>query len=246
VAKETCFNFPNEQGKNTGRCIYNAFNRLLIVVDALHQNVSPPPEGAENSPDAELVERCQKELPEDLTAFRELVRRYEGLIFNTCHQLLGNRSDAEEVTQDSLLQIFHKIHQFEGRSAFKTWLYKIAHNYCRNRLSKMIRKREAQEAHERHSMNAVLDFHQSRQAQRIRARVDEALNKLKPTDREIVVLKFMSGLTIQEIADVYEIGLSAAKMRLYRALEDFKEAYLRLAKDAPRRCGTSHDQRRAI
>ena len=187
----------------------------------------------EKLPDAELVTRCQNELPDELTAYQELLRRYEGLVFNTCNKLLGSRQDAEEITQDSLVQVFHKIHQFEGRAAFKTWLYKIVHNYCNNRLSKIIRKREGQEAYEQHTMNVVPDYEQCRQKQRLRARVEEALNKLKHTDREIVVLKFMSGLTIQEIADVFEIGLSAAKMRLYRALEDFKDAYLRLGKDSP-------------
>lgn len=107
------------------------------------------------------------------------------------------------------------------------------HNYCRNRLSKIIRKREGQEAYEQHTMNVVPDYDQTRQKQRVRSRVEEALNKLKPADRKIVVLKFMSGLTIQELAGVFEIGLSAAKMRLYRALEDFKDAYIRLGKDAP-------------
>ena len=203
------------------------------MVDALHHQVSPGEEGVDQLPDAELVARCQRELPDDLTAYRELLRRYEGLVFNTCHKLLGNREDAEEITQDSLVQVFHKIHQFEGRAAFKTWLYKIVHNYCRNRLSKIIRKREGKEAYEQHSLSTVPDFDQIRQRQRVAARVEEALRKLKESDREIVVLKFMSGLTIQELADVFGIGLSAAKMRLYRALEDFKDAYLRLGNDPP-------------
>ena len=232
-ARATCFSSSNEQGKFTGQCIYNAFIRLFLVVDALHQSVSRQPEGPENLADAELVELCQNQLPDDLTAYRELVRRYEGLIFNTCNKLLNSRQDAEEVAQDALIQVFHKIHQFEGRAAFKTWLYKIVHNYCRNRLSKLIRKREGQEAYEQHSITASPDYDQTRQKQRLRARVDEALNKLKQGDREVVVLKFMSGLTIQEIADVFDIGLSAAKMRLYRALEDFRETYLRLGRDTP-------------
>jgi len=231
--RTSCFRKPNEQENLTGSCIYNAFIRLLNVVDALHNTVSRHEEGLENLTDAELVARCQKELPDDLTAYRELLCRYEGLVFNTCNKLLGSRPDAEEVTQDALIQVFHKLYQFEGRAAFKTWLYKIVHNYCRNRLSKMIRKREGQEAYEQYTMNAVPDYDQARQKERVSARVKEALNKLRESDREIVVLKFMSGLTIQEIADVLNIGLSASKMRLYRALEDFKEAYLRVGKDAP-------------
>ena len=55
--------------------------------------------------------------------------------------------------------------------------------------------------------------------------VRESINALKSSEREILTLKFMSGLTIQEISNVMDIGLSAAKMRLYRAMESFKEVY---------------------
>ena len=54
-------------------------------------------DGLEDLPDEEIVAMCKKELPGDLTAYRELLRRYEGLVYNTCNQLLGSRGDAEEV-----------------------------------------------------------------------------------------------------------------------------------------------------
>jgi len=165
------------------------------MVEALRKLASRSVEGLENLSDAEIVELCKKELPSDLTAYRELLRRYEGLVYNTCMKFIGSQQDAEEVAQDAMIQVFHKIHQFEGRSAFKTWLYKIVHNYCRNRVSKIIRKREVKESFEKHSAEMIL------------------------------VMKFTTGLTIQEIAEAMEIGLSAAKMRLYRALDSFKEIY---------------------
>ena len=62
-------------------------------------------------------------------------------------------------------------------------------------------------------------------ATNLSADVQEAIESLKDGEREVLTLKFMSGLTIQEIADVMDIGLSAAKMRLYRAMESFKEVY---------------------
>ena len=63
--------------------------------------------------------------------------------------------------------------------------------------------------------------------------VEEALAKLKEPEREVIVLKFMTGLTLQETANVMGVKLSAAKMRLYRALESFKEAYSRLDNAPP-------------
>jgi len=187
--------------------------------------------GLDKLPDEELVKLCQDQLPHDLRAYRELVKRYEGLVYNLCMKFLGSREDAEEVAQDTLLQVFHKIHQFQGRSAFKTWLYKIVHNYCRNRISKIIRKREVQEAYEDHAKEDLptSNFQGADSSER-NARIQEALDKLKPKDKEIIIYKFMSGMTLQEISEVTGIGVSAAKMRYYRALESFKVAYERTAK----------------
>lgn len=188
----------------------------------------------EDLSDEDLVARCQAELPQELTSYRELVRRHEGLVYNICMKFLGSPEDAEEVAQDSLLQVFHKIHQFEGRSAFKTWLYKIVHNFCRNRISKIARKREGQEAYEKHAMEeSVAGPTGKPRSQGEHARIHEALNKLKAKEKEIIVYKFISGMTLQEIADILDIGVSAAKMRYYRALESFKEAYERTANTLP-------------
>ena len=179
--------------------------------------------------DEELVKICQEQLPHELQAYKVLVQRYEGLVYNLCMKFLGSPEDAEEIAQDSLLQVFHKIHQFQGRSAFKTWLYKIVHNFCRNRISKNIRKREVQESYEEHAKEELPNssFEDKRNEEKS-AYIQEALDKLKPKEKEIIVYKFISGMTLQEIADVTDVGVSAAKMRYYRALESFKEAYERV------------------
>lgn len=187
----------------------------------------------EDLDDETLVKICQAQLPDNLTAYREIVRRYEGLIYNTCNKILGSREDAEEVAQDTLLQIFHKLKQFQGKSSFRTWLYKIVHNYCYNRVSKIIRKREGQAKLENEHSDEEEDRDVILQKQELAQAVEDALAKLKESEREIIVLKFMSGLTLQETAESLGVGLSAAKMRLYRALESFKKAYERLDNAPP-------------
>ncbi len=179
-------------------------------------------------PDGDLVALCKRQLPDDIEAYKELVRRYEGLVYNFCLKTIGSPQDAEEVAQDALIQVFHKIHQFEGRAAFKTWLYKIVHNYCRNRISKIIRKRNAQEAYEEHVKKEQPSMEQgSPENLDNKARIEEAMNCLKPKDKEIITYKFMLGMTLQEIAETLGVGASAAKMRYYRAMESFKAAFER-------------------
>lgn len=195
------------------------------MVEALRELASRRVEGLEDLSDAEIVALCKKELPSDLTAYRELLRRYEGLVYNTCAKYIGSKQDAEEVAQDALIQVFHKIHQFEGRSAFKTWLYKIVQNYCRNRISKLARKREKNEEYQKQATELEADHEEAPSSTLIAERVENSMNKMKQSEREILVMKFTTGMTIQEISEVMEIGLSAAKMRLYRALDSFKLIY---------------------
>ena len=202
------------------------------MVEALRKLASRRVEGLDLLSDAEIVEMCRKELPYDLTAFRELMRRYEGLVFNTCMKYIGSRSDAEEVAQDALVQVYHKLHQFQGRSSFKTWLYTIVRNFCYNRVSKLARKREGKEQYESYSKQDEPDFAVFDRGSEIADRVQLAMDTMKDKEREVLVMKFTSGLTIQEISEVMGIGLSAAKMRLYRALDAFKEAYKTIDKNS--------------
>ncbi len=201
------------------------------MVEALRRLASRRIEGLEELSDPEIVALCKKELPSDLTAYRELLRRYEGLVYNTCAKYIGSKQDAEEVTQDALIQVFHKIHQFEGRSAFKTWLYKIVQNYCRNRISKLARKREGKEAYQKQVGDLEAGHVDAPKSSAVAEKVENSMNKMKDKEREILVMKFTTGMTIQEISEVMEIGLSAAKMRLYRALDSFKLLYAKEGND---------------
>lgn len=178
--------------------------------------------------DFSLVERCREELPHNLDAYNELVRRYESLVFNTCAKMIGNRADAEEVCQDAFLRVFHKLHQFEGRSSFKTWLFRIVFNMCLNRRGQLARRKDkntqfADEVHvQAHATITDAGTEDLSEA------VQEAMATLDEEKRRIVVMKFVSGLTLREIAGVLELELSATKMRLYRSLDEFKAAYLRV------------------
>lgn len=195
------------------------------MVEALRRLASRSMDGLDKLSDPELVSLCKKELPSDLTAYREILRRYEGLVYNTCAKYIGSKQDAEEVAQDAMIQVFHKIHQFEGRSAFKTWLYTIVQNYCRNRISKLARKREGKEAYQKQVGDLQPGHTEVPKNSLISEKVEMTMNKMKLKEREILVMKFTTGMTIQEISEVMDIGLSAAKMRLYRALDSFKQLY---------------------
>ncbi len=87
--------------------------------------------------DRELVERICNGHPE---LFHELVHRHEAAIFRGAMAVLGNAADAEDVTQETFLRAFRRIHQFRGEAKFRTWLIQIAVNIARSRLKKAKRE----------------------------------------------------------------------------------------------------------
>jgi len=179
--------------------------------------------------DEELVQRCQVELPYDVQSYRELLRRHQPLVFNTCQRMLNSSQDAEEVCQDAFLQVFHKIKQFEGRSMFKTWLYRVVYNMCIDRQRKLARRRKGDTKVAEQITDEAGIHHEAQAGAKAKDGVNAAIAKLRPEDQEIIVMRFVTGLSIAEIAETMELGLSAAKMRLYRAQEQFKAAYKQLS-----------------
>ena len=175
--------------------------------------------------DEALVELSIKGKGISMVPYQALIHRYEAVIFQSCQKALGNREDAEEVAQDAIIQLYRKLHQFEGRSSFKTWLYSIVRNYCRNNIAKQIRSRERKHEIERHSELLPDIYDHGKGGEELAEIVNEALNRLHSHEKEILLMKFYSGFTLDEISASLGVGMSAAKMRFYRALSAFRFAY---------------------
>ncbi len=176
--------------------------------------------------DDQLVAQAKAEHPYDTRSFETLVRRYEPRVFEACMRYLGNEQDAQEVSQDIFMRVFHGLGTFEGRASYRTWLFRIARNECASRY----RKRKLGEAR-RDAIRAHFIDEGPRAVRAPPSRegwtgpVGETLSRLSQEDREVLILRHIAELALQEIADALEIGLSATKMRLYRAEERFRTEY---------------------
>ena len=179
---------------------------------------SPPANGSGSTdPDAALVAQAQRELPYRTFAFEALMRRHQSLLFGVCRRILASHADAEDVCQDVMFTVFGNLQRFEGRSSFKTWMLRIAKNTC---FSLVERRRRAQEVTAAWSQEAAEEppNHLDEEAHDL----DSLLAQLKPAEREILTLRFAADLNLQEIAEICGLGLSATKMRLYRATEQLR------------------------
>lgn len=166
--------------------------------------------------DEQLVERACRELPYRTRAYEELMRRHDKLMFSVCLRLVGNRQDAEDITQDVMLKIFSKLKSFEGRSSFKTWMVRVTRNACKDWLKKKAISKQYTDALAREPQ------HQSTMEYR-EDRLIELLKDLSPADREVLTLRFVADLSLQEVAEITDLSLSATKMRLYRAIDRLRE-----------------------
>ncbi len=182
--------------------------------------------------DLELVLRCQSHNQHDERPFQELMNRYQALVWRVCYSSLHNSQDAEDLTQEVFLKVYRNLAKFEGRSSFKTWIYRIAINTCRNEIRH--RKRRPQEA-----VNAVEDMADLLPAAsttvtdwQIKAQREQlalALHALRPEEFEILRLKDIEERPYADITTRLGISLSAAKMRAQRARHALQTQYVQMA-----------------
>ncbi|MFT4585566.1 MAG: RNA polymerase sigma-70 factor (ECF subfamily) [Gammaproteobacteria bacterium] len=170
--------------------------------------------------DDELVETFQISAPGSNLAFESLVRRYETRVFRTCARILRNHADAEDITQEVFVKVFRKLHGFERRSSFSTWLFSITRNECFSAIS---RRKTADDSNDNDLETAELEDISGSVENEIEQRdlLQKTLDRMTPAEGDVLISRFVSGLSIEEMSEVFHVSLSATKMRLYRAIEKF-------------------------
>jgi RNA polymerase sigma-70 factor (ECF subfamily) len=159
----------------------------------------------------------------DVTAFNQLVLRYQGVAYNVAFRILGRADAAEDATQEAFLSAYRAIGTLRGGS-FKNWLLRIVTNKCLDQLR--TRKRRPTLAMdglpvEPEYLSHLADPGESPQQAVERLELAQVLQvailALPPGQRSVVVLADVQGLTYQQVAEVLEISLGTVKSRLSRA-----------------------------
>ena len=173
--------------------------------------------------DERLIIRIKKG---DYTAFEKLVQKYESRIYHHCLKFLNNKEDAEDILQDTFLQVYKSLETFRGDSAFFTWLLKIATNNCLMRLRKR-KKVDLVSIDKPMILNGselqreVVDWSQNPSllcgVDEIRHLLNEAIAKLPEDKRVVLVLKDVEGFSNIEISEMLGMTVAAVKSRLHRA-----------------------------
>ena len=156
-------------------------------------------------------------------AFVELVSRYRERVWRVCFRLLGNADDANDGAQEVFVRMFLNRDRFQGRSKYSTWVHGITLRTCLS-LRRGRGRRERRE-------NIVAE-----QAGRAAGKGDgsaaelsldlmQMLDVLEDEDRALLILKYAEGHSYEELAETFQIGVSACKMRISRAREKLKQRF---------------------
>lgn len=167
--------------------------------------------------DARLVAAARRS-PDD---FRALVVLHEQRVYATALRILGDEAEARDVAQDAFLKAYRSLASFRAGKRFGPWVCAIAANAARDRLRSPLRRWFTS------TEGAALDQHEAPPPTAVddrEARAARAILALAPKLREAIVLRYVSGLSVDEVAEALGIGESAAKMRLKRAVDELRAA----------------------
>lgn len=180
--------------------------------------------------DKELTLRCKTELPEQTTAFTELVRRYKDYVYSLAVSKLLNLQDAEDATQETFLRIFHGLGSFRMESELKTWITVITGNVCLTMV--LSEKRKFWKYHVTLDGDADLEslctsLVSKEQEFHFWRKIGSVLHDMFKNYRKVFIFKYFKNLAIKLIAEKINSTLAAAKMRVNRAKNQFIKIFLR-------------------
>ncbi len=169
-----------------------------------------------------LVQRCASG---DEAACTELVSEHQRMVISLAMNLLGDRDEALDLSQEVFLRVFRTIHRFRGQSSLRTWIYRIAVNQARNRHRFWRRRHRADQVSLDEHLATHGEFMSEGDAtpervlaqKELAARLQAALDRLPFDQRTAIVLREIDGLSYDEIAFSLGLAIGTVKSRLTRA-----------------------------
>ncbi len=166
--------------------------------------------------DAGLVRR---HLAGDPDAFRALYEKYKDKVFATAWRILGEYHAAADLAQEVFVKLHADLDSFRFQSKFSTWLFRVTVNHAINRANEAARRARILDRMRRGASRCGAEAGWGGSADE---RVQRAIQRLSPKLRAIVSLRYLGGLSYEEISEVLEISMGTVKSRLFLAHETLR------------------------
>ncbi len=209
---------------------------MIMMEPARHKALNQPGDPVAESASVPVEEMVlvQRAREGDLSAYDDLVKRYQERIYATLYHMTSNHEDANDLAQEAFIKGFQALKSFKGGSSFYTWVYRIAVNKTINFLKQ--RKNKAQMSLDDLDFNAEHDpdlvaLVSERTPRReinlaeLQEKLNEAMLKLSEPHRLVVTLHDVQGLSHEEIAKIMECNIGTVRSRLFYARQQL-QAYL--------------------
>lgn len=175
------------------------------------------------SDDAQLIDQA---LAGHSEAFGQLVLKYQDRLYNTVFHVVGHAEDARDVVQEALVQAFLKLDSFKHRSAFYTWLYRIAFNVAithRRRRRPAASVDQIRETSNMEPVDCTEGPAESLDRKERCGRVRQAIARLAEDHRAVLVLREIDGCCYETISEILDLPIGTVRSRLHRARLQLKE-----------------------
>lgn len=145
--------------------------------------------------------------------FAHVIKHYEQKVFTTVIRIVRNRSVAEDIVQDIFIKVYYSLHKYEKTGSFNAWLYRIVVNNCFDYLRK----------HKHQTTSIDIEVADSRYPEKIlllrekNGQLEQLLQQLDETEYFVLLLKYVNGLSYDEIGEVLQISLNDVRNKLHRS-----------------------------
>lgn len=155
------------------------------------------------------------------SAFDELYARYASKLFGYFMKMLwNNRIRSEDLLQDLFAKIISQPHLFDPSRNFKTWVYTVAANMCKNEYKRNeVRSNTSNGIDQHYTLSSSEDVGKTVEEKMFKEALGHELENLDPKHREVFILRHMDGLSIKEIAEITGINEGTVKSRLFYAIK---------------------------
>jgi RNA polymerase sigma-70 factor (ECF subfamily) len=179
--------------------------------------------------DFELIKRAQKG---DSAAFNEIVLVYRKRILGRISRLMARSEDVEDVAQEVFLRLYFSLDQLRAPEVFEPWLYRLTVNAAYDHLRKQRRRQEFRISDLSEQQVMMADAaaggkveRDERDRRKIRELVDSLLSEVSESDRILLMMKEVEGLSLKELEEIYNVKENALKVRLFRARQRVLKAF---------------------
>jgi RNA polymerase sigma-70 factor, ECF subfamily len=175
---------------------------------------------------AELVVILQRAIAGDISAFEQIIVRYERRVMTLAWRLLGKSEDAQDAAQEVFLRAFRFLHRFDTRRPFEPWLMKMTVNVCHDVARKRLQHPNA--FIDPDSLRSASDPHTELHSEEQRKRLYDALQELPEKERAAVVLRDIEGFSTAEVAEILGSSEGTVRSQISTARVKIKKALKRV------------------